>query len=426
MPMTFATFTHTGLVRRTNEDSFFARPPVFVVADGMGGAEAGEVASAMAAQAFNYFLPQSQAAEEELTGLITRVNSTIYEHSVNPGPSGMGTTITAAVVNGERVVIAHVGDSRAWLWRGGQLRRLTEDHSLVAEMIREGQLTEAEAAGHPQRSVITRALGVDPQVQVDTNAVDLQPGDVFLLASDGLHGMVPEADIAGALAQNQDLGETARALVEAANARGGNDNITVVLFSPDGSTPAGAHAANCTAATDGGSADPASGRPPAQSAASGPGPMAPITSTPPAHHRPTRSESIRAWFSTIPGLIVSGLLIAAVVLGGAWFATRYAYFVSVEGDKVSMYQGIPYRLGPVSLSHIYRSSPVNFKDMEPYWQDRVASENVQSKSSAETMLDSIIAADREKKDDDLARLKEAEDRAKNLEKTLTVPPEGLP
>jgi len=423
--MTFATSTHTGLVRRTNEDSFFARPPVFVVADGMGGAEAGEVASAMAAQAFNYFLPQSQAAEEELTGLIMRVNTTIYEHSVNPGPRGMGTTITAAVVNGERVVIAHVGDSRAWLWRGGQLRRLTEDHSLVAEMIREGQLTEAEAAGHPQRSVITRALGVDPQVEVDTAAVDLQPGDVFLLASDGLHGLVPEADIASIMAQNQELGETARALVEAANTRGGSDNITVILFSPDGSTPAGEAAAGCSAATDGGGADPAAS-PPAQSTVPGPGPMAPVTSTPPAHHRPTRGESIRAWFSTIPGLIVSGVLIAAVVLGGAWFATRYAYFVSVEGDKVSMYQGIPYRLGPVSLSHIYRSSPVNFKDMEHGWQDRVASENVQSKSDAETMLDTIIAADREKKDADLARLQEAEDRAKNLEKTLTVPPGGLP
>lgn len=407
MPITFATSTHTGLVRHTNEDSFFARPPVFVVADGMGGAEAGEVASAMAVQAFNYFLPQSDHVEKELTGLISRINVSIHEHSLSTGPSGMGTTITAAVVSDNRVVVAHVGDSRAWLWRDGQLKRLTEDHSLVAEMIREGQLTEAEAADHPQRSVITRALGVDPQVAIDTTAEEWRTGDIFLLSSDGLHGMIPETEIAAILAGNQDLDESARALVEAANARGGNDNTTVVLFSPDGSIAAG-----------GGVAPDAALEPDAAP------PVGPVAMTPPPS--PTRGERLRDWFSTIPGLIVTGVLLAAIVFGGAWFATRYMYFVSIEGDRVTMYRGVPYSLGPVSLSHIYRGSPVIFKDMEPYWQDRVAKESIQTKGNAETMLESIITADREKKDTAQQRQNEAEARVKNLQKTLTTPPEGIP
>ncbi|MEW6020461.1 MAG: Stp1/IreP family PP2C-type Ser/Thr phosphatase, partial [Pseudomonadota bacterium] len=238
MPITFATATHTGLVRRGNEDAFFARPPVFAVADGMGGAQAGEVASAMAVGCFQYFLPQTAEPDKELASLIARANQEIFGFaSSGSGREGMGTTITAAVISGGRVALGHVGDSRAWLLRDGGLTRLTEDHSLVAEMVREGQLSEAEAAGHPQRSVITRALGVDADVQVDTDLVDWRPGDVFLLASDGLHGLVPEERIREILAGSDSLGRAARELVEAANAGGGNDNITVVLFNPDGSVP---------------------------------------------------------------------------------------------------------------------------------------------------------------------------------------------
>lgn len=407
MPITFATSTHTGLVRRANEDAYFARPPVFAVADGMGGAQAGEVASGMAVQAFNYFLPQTGRAEEELTTLIRRVNNGIFEHAAGAGLTGMGTTITAAVVNGSRVIVAHVGDSRAWLWRDGSLERLTEDHSLVAEMIREGQITEAEAATHPQRSVITRALGVDPGVEVDTGSVEMRPGDVFLLASDGLHGMVPEEEIAQVLAGSPDLGQAARALVEAANAHGGSDNVTVILFAPDGSVPAGDDAQTEIQA---GAASLAAG-PPRVGAG-------PVTSTPPAHLRPTRLERIRAWFTTIPGLIVSGIAIFAVILAGGWYGTRFAYYVSTEGDKVTMFQGIPYKLGPLPLYSIYRSSPVNYQDMEPYWQDRVAAINVQSKSGAESMLETIVAADREKKDEEERRRQEAEDKTKQLENAM--------
>ncbi|MEK6536898.1 MAG: protein phosphatase 2C domain-containing protein, partial [Actinomycetota bacterium] len=156
MPATFSTVTHTGLVRKSNEDALFARPPVFAVADGMGGAQAGEVASGMATKAFEWFVPQTKSPEDELTRLIKRINTNIYELAATESSrAGMGTTLTAAVVSSGNVILAHVGDSRAYLWRAGSLTQLTEDHSLVGEMVRSGQISSADAEEHPQRSIIT-------------------------------------------------------------------------------------------------------------------------------------------------------------------------------------------------------------------------------------------------------------------------------
>ena len=180
--------TDVGRQRQANEDSYMARAPLFVVADGMGGAQAGEVASLTAIQAFQAGLPQGNP-EEAIERTIAEANRNIYDqaHS-DPSLSGMGTTITAASVDAdsEQVVIGHVGDSRAYRLRDGIIQRLTKDHSLVEEMRRRGQITEEQAEDHPQRSIITRALGPEPEVQADLTSVPADPGDIFLLCSDGL------------------------------------------------------------------------------------------------------------------------------------------------------------------------------------------------------------------------------------------------
>jgi serine/threonine protein phosphatase PrpC len=223
--------TDPGRKRRRNEDSYVARPPLFAVADGMGGAQAGEIASRLAVEAM-----EGPAAggdgENRVAALIQEANRRIYERSHEDATvSGMGTTITAALVGEDgHVAIGHVGDSRAYLLREGRLEQLTDDHSLVAELVRTGKLSEEEAESHPQRSVITRALGTDPDVDVDTFTIEAQPGDLFLLCSDGLTTMVDDDEILRTLEQSDDLEEAARTLVRKANRGGGEDNITLVFF----------------------------------------------------------------------------------------------------------------------------------------------------------------------------------------------------
>ncbi|HEV7806019.1 MAG TPA: Stp1/IreP family PP2C-type Ser/Thr phosphatase [Solirubrobacteraceae bacterium] len=234
-------FAHsdTGRARRANEDAYFARSPVFVVADGMGGAQAGEVASRLAIEAFERGLDDAGAnrvdriasAEQLLADRVQEANARIHEMSQeSQDRAGMGTTITAAHVGDHDVAVAHVGDSRAYRLRGDDFQRLTEDHSLVEEMRRRGQLTAQEADEHPQRSIITRALGPEPDVQVDTYSWRGESGDVFLLCSDGLTSMVPEGRVADIVRGARSLRDAGRALIDAANAAGGRDNITVVLF----------------------------------------------------------------------------------------------------------------------------------------------------------------------------------------------------
>lgn len=222
----------TGRRRRRNEDSYVCEPPLFAVADGMGGAQAGEVASRLAA-AVLHEVNGEQLSRGAIAELIQEANRRVFQRSnEDAAASGMGTTMTVALVeSSDTVAIGHVGDSRAYRVREGRLEQLTEDHSLVGEMMRSGKLSAEEAEAHPQRSVITRALGTEPDVDVDTFAVETQPGDVFLLCSDGLTTMVPDREILSLLdASGGDLDRAARRLVEAANRSGGEDNITVVVF----------------------------------------------------------------------------------------------------------------------------------------------------------------------------------------------------
>jgi serine/threonine protein phosphatase PrpC len=224
--------SNTGNKRRRNEDSFVVAPPLFAVADGMGGAQAGEVASKLAAAALEDTDPGSSGGVERVVELIQEANRRVYERSnADPAASGMGTTITAALVEGKNVTFGHVGDSRAYLVRDGVMEQLTEDHSLVNELMKSGKLSAEEAETHPQRSVITRALGTDPDVDVDTFVVEARENDLFLICSDGLTTMVGDEDILELLEKHHDdLDRAAKSLVAAANRAGGEDNITVVAF----------------------------------------------------------------------------------------------------------------------------------------------------------------------------------------------------
>jgi PPM family protein phosphatase len=228
--------SHRGRRRRHNEDAYVVQPPLFAVADGMGGAKAGEVASALAADAVQESGNDGESGEARVAALIEEANRRVFRRaSEDREASGMGTTMTVAVVEGDEVAIGHVGDSRAYLIRDGRLEQLTDDHSLVAELVRSGKLTPEEAETHPQRSVITRALGTEAEVDVDTFSVRSAPGDLFLLCSDGLTSMVDDETILDAVEQNRaDLEEAAKALINAANRGGGEDNITVVFFEVDG------------------------------------------------------------------------------------------------------------------------------------------------------------------------------------------------
>jgi serine/threonine protein phosphatase PrpC len=347
-------FSHsdTGRQRRANEDAYMARSPVFVVADGMGGAQAGEVASRIAVEAFERGFDDNGGASPEqlLADRVREANARIHKMSqTEQDRAGMGTTITAAHVGEHEIAIAHVGDSRAYRMRDGTLERLTEDHSLVEEMRRRGQLTAQEADEHPQRSIITRALGPEPEVTVDTHSWRGLAGDIYLLCSDGLTSMLPEPQVGAILRGAATLTDAGHALIDAANRAGGRDNITVVLFrleevgdvDPvlDQQTTAGRTAlttadVRAAAAARATATAPATARAPA---AAPPRRLQPAAPAPP----PPRSRRGRRF---AVGFAILALVV--IPLGfGAYLANQAVYFVGTDDSGfVTLYRGLPYVL----------------------------------------------------------------------------------
>ena len=253
--------TDTGRRRLRNEDAFVCEPPLFAVADGMGGARAGEIAARLTAAALEEVGVETKG-EQGVTAMIVEANRRVWERALaDPATAGMGTTVTAALVDTDSgtVAIGHVGDSRAYRMRGGSLEQLTTDHSLVAELVSSGVLTPEEAERHPQRSAITRALGTEPTVEVEVLTIAGEPGDLYLLCSDGLPTMLADGAIAATLeAAEGDPAVAAEALVVAANQQGGEDNITVVLFElAEGDAPAAEPARADTPGSDPTSVEPA-------------------------------------------------------------------------------------------------------------------------------------------------------------------------
>lgn len=370
----------TGRQRRANEDSLLARSPLFVVADGMGGAQAGEVASRIAVESFGEGLGASRSPEETLAEYAQAANARIHELSrSNAEQAGMGTTLTALYVGELEVAIAHVGDSRAYCLREGELLRLTDDHSLVDELIRQGRLTPEEAEDHPQRSIITRALGPEEMVEVDTRSYRARTGDVYLLCSDGLTTMLGEAQLAEVLRAHRDLREAGEALIAQANEAGGRDNITVILLrveevgvGADDADGAGAaeqqtkisapvareadgqrtklSTPTVTSTVERGSAGAqprrdASGQHTARGDPSATVlPRRPRQPTP-AMSPPKRSRARRA----VAPLLA--LTVLALLLAGAYVASQSVYFIGTNGrGLVTLYRGVPYELpGPIKL-----------------------------------------------------------------------------
>ena len=351
--------TDPGRKRRRNEDALVLEPPLFAVADGMGGAQAGEVASRLAAAAFReYHEADDLEPEERVRAIIQEANRRIYERAQSDTEaSGMGTTVTAALLESAGVAIGHVGDSRAYRLRGGELEQLTSDHSLVADLMRSGRLTPEEAETHPQRSVITRALGTDREVDVDSLTVEAEPGDLFLLCSDGLTSMVADEGILEIVRDAASLEEAAKALVKAANRGGGEDNITVILFSLQGDEAA---LEETLASGDGRGSDEdledtLSGlegpavlettqtrvvAPPAEEPAGWPEEAEPEESEEAPAATPRRRP--RRWRRRLLWTFVGVAAVTLLIAGAIWGLSR-AYFVGADDEgNITVYQGVPF------------------------------------------------------------------------------------
>jgi protein phosphatase len=382
-----AHLSDTGRQRTANEDSFFAAGDVYAVADGMGGAQAGEVASKIAAESIAPDERGDAPPETFLRSVAEEANRRIHALSEEDSSrSGMGTTFTAALVEGDEVSLGHVGDSRAYVFREGELRLLTSDHSLVEELRRQGRLTPEQAEDHPQRSIITRALGPEPEVEVDTMTFRARPGDVYLLCSDGLTTMVKDEQITEILASAGTLDEAARRLVEAANAAGGRDNVTVVVFRVDAE---GAPVTDDDATLVGPAA--------AEAGLSGPE-LREAAARPTSRQRsrrpaepPKRSRGRRV------AMALFTLLLLAGVIAAGWYGMRQVYFLGAdEGGRIALFRGLPYDLplGIELYSEVY-SVPVQVDSLPQDRRSSATDHELRSRDDAVSLLNDLQGEVRE-------------------------------
>lgn len=313
--------TDVGRVREGNEDGYLVDEPMGLVAiaDGMGGHRAGEVASATALEALRAAVHQSRPLREAMES----ANEAVFTKSLTDDElGGMGTTLTAATLAaGNTLLVGHVGDSRAYLLRDGELRQITTDHSRVQELVEDGRLTTDEAAVHPMRNIVTRAVGVEGSVDVDVYPVELQPGDRVLFCSDGLTDMLHDDSIATELRREDDPTRAATRLIDAANNAGGVDNITVVVISVTDEEPLrGTNAAPAVLVAE---------------AADDP-PTEPESTTRRRRTRSGRRRFGRLLLWVIPVLVIIGIAIGAI----AWYA-RNNYYVTANHGRVTVYKGVP-------------------------------------------------------------------------------------
>ena len=313
----FGSRTDIGCLRDHNEDSLVVTPPLFAVADGMGGHAAGEVASEIAVRVLSELAPEHPDGEA-LGRAIEEANRAVIQAArEGRGRQGMGTTMTAAMLEGERLVIAQVGDSRAYLLHQGKLQQLTRDHSLMADMIEAGQLTPEEARTHPQRSVITRALGSDAHLHPDIYEINVETGDRLLICSDGLSGMIFDDQIENTLRRVQDPQRCASQLVNEAIAAGGHDNVTVIVADVTG-------------------------------------------------YAEVRRKKLARKTKLAIALVL--VLFAAIIAGAAWGTQTYlntAAYLANDNGKVAVYRGVPGSVLGLSFSHLERTTDVTVADLQP-------------------------------------------------------------
>ena len=360
-----ASGTDRGRMRNRNEDAYLQGDSVFAVADGMGGHLAGDVASQTALEPVRALdgkvFPDAAAAQAAMLDAILAANAAVVRKAAGePGLQGMGTTLTVVIAEGKRLHVGHVGDSRAYLFRNGDFIRLTRDHTLVQHLIEEGQLTEEEAAVHPQRSIITRAIGVDVDLDVDTMTLELEDGDQILLCSDGLSGPVEDDEIARHLQSGLSAEDAVERLIDLANALGGPDNITVVLVRyhehDDAAEPAerGTTIVRPRSGVEpdkrpwsqalghigdlgrsgGGRGGSRGGRAGATGGAAG------------ADGGPSGTGR-----RIVVIVLVIAALLALTLIGGRWLLSR-SYYVGLDGDEIAIYQGVPAAIGPIELSWV--------------------------------------------------------------------------
>ncbi len=361
-----------GKVRHGNEDALLLRDSVYAVADGMGGHLAGEVASATALEPIEELdgriFQDNAAAVTALRSAVVAANERVSQLARdNPNYRGMGTTLTAALVEGRRLHVAHVGDSRAYLLRDGHFSQLTDDHTLVQHLVDEGQITREEAARHPQRSVVTRAIGVSEDVDVDSMSLELQPGDQLLLCSDGLTGVVEDEAIARTLMEVEDPDQAVGDLIDLANEAGGPDNITVLLLryeDPDAEQASGHRTISISSRVDSGSGDWAGEMGRYASLHKG-GPL--------VDHQGDDRRSVGAILGKATAIVLALAVFAGVVLGGSQFLLSRSFFVGLDGDQVVIFEGINRELGPFELYRVTERSEVTIDEVQLWYRPQLES-----------------------------------------------------
>jgi PPM family protein phosphatase len=382
--------THAGKVRQNNEDALLVGEgedeTLFVVADGIGGFEAGEVASSLAVDVLKGLKP-----DEPFKAAIVEANRRIVAAGRGDEKlSGMGTTVVAIRFGGKQgepvAEVAHVGDSRAYLRRGGDMNPITEDHSLVAELVRSGDLTRDQAAEHPQKNLITRALGADEEVNVDTAILPIEAGDRILLCSDGLSDMVSEAGISEILAEFPDDPErAARGLLSAALDAGGNDNITVVVVDVKELPAREERERRSSGISELLAAEPSvkDARTPSRGKAAPSRPRRPTRAA--RRKRPSRLR--KALGKLVRGLAIVLVLLAALTPVYLWGSSRY-FFEFDEGEVVA-YQGLPYAPLGINLNQEWRRPGLRESEIKEPYQKPIENHKLYTRDQAERVLEDL-------------------------------------
>ena len=382
--------SHVGKVRLNNQDSGYAGEHLFVVADGMGGHAGGDVASALAIQSiahvdrpFENPADAAQALRDALLEANQELAETVFEH---PELAGMGTTVSGFVRVGDRLAVAHIGDSRIYRWRDGVLTQVTKDHTFVQRLVDSGRITAEEAAVHPRRSVLMRVLGdVELTPEIDVEVLDTRPGDRWVLCSDGLSGYVDEERIGELLDEHPDASAAVEALIDESLDHGAPDNVTVVVVGVD-DTPSSSAGRPLMV----GSAiqPPSYGAPTQRRIVRLPSlllhPLTPATDPEDEHFEPESEELLAALIAenerrkvrrritwSVGVLLVASLIVGALAAGYQWTQSRY--FVGVSNGQVAVFQGVQQSIGPFPLSSVYFESDIDIDELSPFSRERVES-----------------------------------------------------